>query len=566
MNTISSLYVRLYKKEWIGIALCILLTSLFPSFIPLINKLLIDVVFIDNQFKLFWIISLSFFLLLLITSFANYYRHKKIQIVSEKIKIDLSSKIYRKLIQKDLLFFEKQQTGEIMSLFQSDIPQIIRIYRDFIPTLFQITVQVIFSITVLFFVSKIVLLLVLFFLPISIFISNRFKSEIRHNSLAYQDTVGEMNANLHDNLMGAKEIIFHAKIKESINEMNSSFNRMLQPTENLSRVLGKSNGSNFFIYWFSFIIVLLIGGYLASKGEITLGSLIAMLSYFMSLFGPINFLVEIYNSYQSTFGAKKRLSEIIYSSNNKIEVDTNHYHSIDKIKFANVSYEYENNKPILKNVDISFNKGELVSIVGSSGAGKSTLLKLLLKSIPHTDGEILINETPIKNWEVEHLYEKISYLSQDFYLFNKSIKENILVANSSLTDDSMIEISKHIGAHKFINTLNSQYLYSLGTNGKNLSGGQRQRIALIRALAKNYDVLILDEGTSSLDQRSANELIEYLIELKSKNKIIIMITHNLELARRTDVTYELVNGQLKSKNSRELFQEELNKEEVVGFK
>ena len=565
MNTISSYYIRLYKKEWIGIALCILLTSLFPSFIPLINKLLIDEVFIDNRFNLFWIISLIFFILLVITSFANYYRHKKIQIVSEKIKIDLSSKTYRKLIQKNLLFFEKQQTGEVMSLFQSDIPQIIRIYRDFIPTLLQITVQVIFSITVLFFVSKIVLLLVLLFLPISIFISNRFKGEIRHNSLAYQDTVGVMNANLHDNLMGAKEIIYHTKTKESINEMNLSFNQMLQPTKNLSRVLGKSNGSNFFIYWFSFIIVLLIGGYLTSMGEITLGSLIAMLSYFMSLFGPINFLIEIYNSYQSTFGAKKRLSEIIYSSNNKIGVE-NHYHSIDKIKFANVSFKYENSKPILENVNISFNKGELVSIVGSSGAGKSTLLKLLLKSISHTDGEIVINDIPIKDWEVENLYKKISYLSQDYYLFNKSIKDNILFANNSLTDDSMIEISKHIGAHNFINTLNSKYLYSLGTNGKNLSGGQRQRVALIRALAKNYDVLILDEGTSSLDQRSANELIEYLIKLKSKNKIIIMITHNLELARRTDVTYELVNGQLKRKNSMDLFHQELNKEEVVGFK
>jgi ABC-type multidrug transport system fused ATPase/permease subunit len=538
-------YISLYRKQWIALGFCILLTSLFPSFIPLINKILVDKVFLENQFELFFYISIVFVTLLFVTAIANYYRHKTIQILGEEIKVNLSSELYRKVMSKSLLYFEKNETGKVLSLFQADIPQVIRIYKELIPSGIQVIFQIIFSTLVLLYVSKVVLLLVFIFLPISIFVSNSFKKKIRNNSLKYQEALENVNSSLHDNLMGAKEILLHTNEDHNIKEMNSKFRISLNPTKKLSRDLGISNGLNFFIYWSSFLVVFIVGGILTTNGEITLGSFIAMLSYFMSLFGPINFLIEIFNSFQSTFGAQKRLSKLFQDLDIECVKDRQTEKTkINSVEFENVSFEYEKNQRVLENISFSLKKGDMVSVVGASGVGKTTLVNLILKVLINTSGSIQVNDIPISQWSQRNLLKRISFLSQDYYLFNKTIKENIKFANPTISDEELVLISKKVGAYDFISKLKDQYAYEMGYNGNNLSGGQKQRIGLTRALAKDFDILILDEGTSSLDHLSAEEVINFLIELKKEDKIIILITHDLELAKRSDKIFQLEKGSL----------------------
>jgi ABC-type multidrug transport system fused ATPase/permease subunit len=537
-------YIHTYKKQWFLLSICVFLTSLFPSFIPLINKILIDKVFLNQRFDLFRTIIIVFVFLMIITTFANYYRHKSVQLLSEKIKVDLSSHLYSSVMRQKLPYFEKQETGRILALFQSDIPQILRIYKELIPSGIQILFQVIFSSLVLLYVSKIALLLVLIFLPISIFVSNWYKKKIRLSSCDYQEALETVNTNLHDHLMGAREILLHTKEKENILEMTSKFRLSLQPTKNLSNDLGMSNGINFFIYWCSFIVVLIVGGILTSKEAITLGSLIAMLSYFMSLFGPLNFLIELFNSLQSTFGAQQRLSKYFRNMHEEVSDENIKSIPIDSIEFKDVSYKYEENQNILENISFLLRKGDFVSIIGESGVGKTTLINLILKNLLSTTGQVNVNHIPIDEWDQKSLLQRISFVSQDYYLFNKSIKENIKFANESINDEEITLLAKKIGANSFISNLKGQYSYRLGYNGNNLSGGQKQRIALIRALAKNFDVLILDEGTSSLDPSSADKVINTLKELRNTNKIIIYITHDLELAKKADLLFELKKGSL----------------------
>ncbi|MBN8191890.1 ABC transporter ATP-binding protein [Bacillus sp. NTK074B] len=537
-------YLSLYQKQWIVLGFCVLLTSLFPSFIPLINKLLIDNVFLDQRYDLFINIALLFSALLVIASFSSYYRHKTVQILSEKIKIDISIVLYKSIMMKKLSYFEKGKTGKLLSLFQADIPQIIRIFKDMIPTALQIAFQIIFSSVVLMFVSKVALLLVLIFLPISILVSQWFKNRIRSSSLEYQEALEDINSDLHDNLMGAKEILLYTREKENIKEMNIKFNISLRPTEKLSNDLGLSNGINFFIYWASFLVVLIVGGILTAKDTITLGSLIAMVSYFMSLFGPINFLIELYNSFQSTFGAQSRLSSVIDYEELSPEVKNKDYERIESIEFKNVSFEYDRGQKILNDINLVLEKGQMVSLIGESGVGKTTLVNLILKNIMSSKGEITFNNRSINNWDQTDLLKRISFLSQDYYLFNKTIKDNVKLANEELKEEELVYLSKKIGANPFIRKLKDQYAQKVGFNGQKLSGGQKQRIALLRALAKDYDVLILDEGTSSLDESSAQEVVNFLIELKREGKMIIQITHDLSLAAKSDVIYDLKKGSL----------------------
>jgi ABC-type multidrug transport system, ATPase and permease components len=268
-------------------------------------------------------------------------------------------------------------------------------------------------------------------------------------------------------------------------------------------------------YYFGFTATLLIGGFLALDGEIKVATYSVMLFITQRLLWPLTELGVIFDSYQKAMASFRRILNLkntlptIDNGNEKLT-------SFNKnIEISNLNFEYVKNFPVLNDVSIDINKGQTTAIVGSTGSGKSTLIKLILRLYDSTSGEIKFDGKNIRDLELDSLRNKIGLVSQDIFLFEGTVFENIAYGNLDAKDEEVWEAAKLSESDKFINLLPNKENTIVGERGQKLSGGQRQRISIARAILKNPEILILDEATSAVDneteaaiQRSINTLKE----------------------------------------------------------
>ena len=215
---------------------------------------------------------------------------------------------------------------------------------------------------------------------------------------------------------------------------------------------------------------------------------------------------------------------------------------MEKLNLKNVKFKYDD-KYVLNNCSFVINANEKVAIIGGNGSGKTTILNLIARTYKNEEGKILIDDIYINELSEKFLRDNITMISQDFYIFNMSIKENLLLANLNATDNDIQEVCKKVELHKYIESLPEKYETMIGENGVNLSGGQRQRIAIARALLKKSKIILLDEVTSSLDENMEKSTFELLEKLKSEHTIVV-VTHNLKYIENFEKKYMLKNGEI----------------------
>lgn len=307
------------------------------------------------------------------------------------------------------------------------------------------------------------------------------------------------------------------------------------------------------MHLFTTLIILWIGSIEIMQNEMTLGELITFNALVIYFFGPIERLVEIQPTIQSAIVATRRILEILDLNEEGSEKFNNikELQNIKKIEFSNVDFRYGHRENILSNVCFSITTSQSLALIGESGSGKSTIAKLILNYYTPTNGIIKINNLPLEKLSIENLRSKISYVAQKPFLFNGTIRENLLL-NSEIetTDEDLIYACQIAECWEFIKSTPSGFDTIIESNGINISGGQAQRIVLARAVLKKPDVLILDEPTSSLDTTVSNKIQE---NLKMINCIKIIITHDVNLSKLCDNILILEHGHiLNSGNHKQL--------------
>lgn len=298
------------------------------------------------------------------------------------------------------------------------------------------------------------------------------------------------------------------------------------------------------IEWIANAMIVLLSAYLLSKGSIVLDTFLTIFMYRKNVFSCSDSFTDMLDRMSTFTLSSERIFEVI----NLADVDINEIEEIDgncegNVEFKNLSFSYNDKTNVLNDCNVKFEPNKATAIIGKSGAGKTTILNLILKIYKPNKGELLIDGVNISNLSEAYIRKNVSMISQHYYLFDMSIKENLALVKPELTDEEMIDVCKKVGLEEFILTLPEKYDTNIGEGGYFLSGGQRQRLAIARTLLLNTKIMLFDEVTSALDIES-KQAINNMIKVLKKDHTIILVTHEEFLLENCDKVYSLQRGKI----------------------
>lgn len=482
----------------------------------------------------------------LLRGFLRYGEQLSGHYIAFKILYILRDKIFTVLRKLAPAKLEGKEKGNLIALITSDIELLEVFYAHTIaPISIAIITNSIISI-ILFNIRPIFgVLAVIFFLIVGFVIPYVSSSFAKEAGVNYRNIFGESNNYVLDSLRGLKEVLLFKNGEERLNKISENsikLNKSLDKIKEHEGIIRATTDITIMIAILTFVI-LGISEYLS--GNISFTTAIVSIVIIASSFGPVVALSNLSNTLLQTFACAERIFALLDEKPQVEEVRGKNDIQGKDIEYRNVSFSYPNRKEsIFKNTSLNIRKGEKIALIGGSGIGKSTFIKLIMRFWDVNSGDIKLDNIDIKDVNTESLRNSQTLVSQETYLFNESIRENIKVGNEDASESDIIEAAKKASIHDFILSLPKGYDTKVSELGGNLSSGERQRIGLARAFLKDSEVLILDEPTSNLDALNEGEILKVINE-NCKEKTIILISHRKSTTAICDKVYKLENKQIK---------------------
>jgi len=498
-----------------------LLTSLLY---PYLTKYIIDSIVNGNVDSLMFFLTL-FMGVISVMCVAGFSRIYAIAYVANKLLYDLRYRMFVHLYRLKLDYFSKEETGSIVSRIINDVNTIGSSIASGIIDLVIDLISLGGAIFLMYSLSPDLTIVLLSLIPFILISTYVFARRARKAYSKTRRKIAEITGKITQDIEGAKVIQAFPQRKQFNLE---EFKRIARETFEAYIEAAKSA---FFIAptlgiisAIAYSIIIWYGGLLVYWGRTTIGTLIAFLNYISGFFRPLSTLATFYGTIQSALAAGERIYEFLHE-----EVETfNEGIELENVKgevvFENVTFGYEKDTPVLKNVNIRVKPGEIIAIVGPTGAGKTTLINLLMRFYEPWSGRILLDGIDIRKIKLESLRRNIGLVLQEPILFSGTVMDNIKIANPKASEEDIIRIARELGIDDFIKKLPDGYNTKILEEGKNLSMGQRQLIALARALLANPRILVLDEAVSSVDPYTELK-IQTAISRIVKGRTCIIIAH-----------------------------------------
>ncbi|MDB2496578.1 ABC transporter ATP-binding protein/permease [Verrucomicrobiales bacterium] len=549
------LRVLSYLKRYPGLATaqlaCAVLMTVMIIVFPTVTKIVTGEVIPQQQFDRLLPLSMLALGAFFLTNLFNALRIILNNTFEQKVIFDIRSDLYRKIQRLPMRWFDNKRTGDVMTRVTEDVTAMERVLIDGIEQGVVAVLQVIVMGVALFLQDArlaAVAMIPMPFLFLGAWTYTRTAPE-RHRKV--RKATSSMNSLLHDNIDGIQQIKAFTREESEHAAFNESSNRLREATLHLMRVWAAYNPSMEFCRNLGYVLVIGFGGWWvmqAPTGE-ALEKEIGTFAFFLVALGlfyePITRLNGLNQIIQAGRAAAERVFEIV-DAQEEPDVDEGLVLSqpvSGRVEFEDVKFSYGENMTTLKGVDLKADPGEMIALVGHTGAGKSTIINLLTRFYEADSGSIRIDGQEIGGTKKSSLRAAMGYVTQESFLFNCSVRENLLVARENATEEEMWDVLRAANAEKFVKALPEGLDTNVGERGVKLSVGEKQRIAIARVILKNPPLLLLDEATASVDTET-EKLIQQALEKLMDDRTSFVIAHRLSTVRNADRIYVLDEGEV----------------------
>lgn len=462
--------------------------------------------------------------------------------IAFKLLAALRDKIFKALRALAPAKLEGREKGGIISMITSDIETLEVFYAHTISPICIALIVETFVLLYVGFISSFYLSLaaLVSYIIIGIILPIISSKLLSNTGVRYRKSFASFNSYYLDSIKGVNDIVLNNAMKVRNKEVNSKSDELLAETKKLKHKSGITEAISYAFVSLSLIGVLILGLYLSDKNIITIPKMIMGLVAIFGSYGPVIALSALPQNLTQTFASGDRVLDLLEEKPVVREIKDGKNFSFLDLKVNNLSFKYDE-ASVLNNVNLEVKRGQIVALVGPSGCGKSTLLKLLLRFYETNSGDILYNNISINDINTSSLLDNVTLVSQQTYLFDDTIKENIKIAKYDATDEEIIEAAKKASIHEFIESLPDKYDTKVGQLGDNLSAGEKQRIGLARAFLSNAPLILLDEPTSNVDSINEGIILKSLKDQK-ENKSIILVSHRESTTAIADRIYRIKGG------------------------
>lgn len=544
-------YLKPYRKQLLPIILvAMLLGTMAKLTIPYLISLAIDDAIANGKGKLLIIIASSMVGLYLVQWFVNSYRIRYLNMIGQNVIYDLRHDLFKHIQQLSFRFFDKRPAGSVLVRITNDVNSLQDLFTNGVVNLLIDSIQLIGIIVILLTLNFKLGLAIIVTVPVMFVVSGKLRTTIR---IAWQDVrvkTSRINSHLAESIQGIKVTQAFTQERENMkyfdgmNQVNrltwnnaSMLNQTFGPIIELTAAIGTC-----ILFW--------LGAHFVSTGAMTIGLLVAFANYIGNFWEPINRLGQMYQQMLIAMASSERIFEFLDEQPTVAEKkDAKELPPITGgIQLENIIFEYEKDRPALRNVSLQAKAGESIALVGHTGSGKSTIINLLCRFYDPVAGRVLIDGQDIRDFTLQSLRSQVGIVLQDTFIFSGSIRDNIRYGRLNATDKEVEDAARAVYAHDFIAALPDGYETQVEERGNVLSMGQRQLISFARALLADPRVLILDEATASIDTETELRIQEALKALLV-GRTSFIIAHRLSTIRNADKIIVMDHGRLMEEGS-----------------
>lgn len=545
-------YIKPYTRRLALAVVCIIMAAGANLYLPWIIKDMIDDVLMSKDMVMLNLIAVGILVVMFTRGVFYYGQSYLVSYVGQRVIIDVRSVLFRKFQRMPLSYYDKQQTGTVMSYITNDVAVMQSAIVDNLIELVTEGSILIGSLAMMIYLDWKLSLLTLMTIPLVGFAMKIFGRKLKRSSTVIQERVAEITSLLQESISAIRVVKSFVRESYEIKRFeeqnwrnfqaamkNVKLSSLLTPTVEFLAAIAVT-----FIVWF--------GGYEVVNGVITAGELVAFLTYAVNLANPVKRLSRVYAAIQKAMAAADRVFDIMDLDEKITDVpNAKPLPPIKgKVEFKDITFSYKEGQPALQHISLKAEPGQMIALVGPSGSGKSTIANLIPRFYDVDSGVITIDDHDIRQVTADSLREQIGLVPQETMLFSTSVMENIRYGRLDATDEEVIEAAKAANAEEFIKELPEGYDTKLGERGLNLSGGQRQRLAIARAILKNPRVLILDEATSALDTES-EKIVQDALDNLMVGRTSFVIAHRLSTIFNADQIFVVENGHLREHGTHE---------------
>jgi ATP-binding cassette subfamily B protein len=552
-----SVYLRPYKAMFAATLSCAVLSLVFAFAFPKMTGMIVDrALHSTTAAESITPLALALIGVFFLRDLFNALRIRLNNSFEQNVMYDMRREIYAKIQRLPVGFFDQRASGDLMTRVIEDVNSVERLLIDGTEQGAVALLSIVGVLVILFSQNATLAWVALAPLPLLAGGALWYTTTAHRRYRAQREASSAMNSLLMDNLQGVRQIKIFGREPHEDERFAQRADDLRKGTLGIMRVWSIYSPAMNFAAYLGFAVVLWIGGRKVLSGEMTAGALTSFTLYLVLFYEPIGRLHGLNQMLQSARAAAERVFDIL---DTPVERANHVTQDVQRgwptrfrgdVVYENVSFQYDPQKSVLKDIDLHARPGEMIALVGPTGAGKSTIVNLLAAFYELTAGRITIHGHDIREMPLEVLRAQISIVSQEAFLFNGTVRENILYGNLNAAEDQMIAAAQAANCHEFISRLPDGYNSRVGERGVKLSVGEKQRVSIARALLKDSPILILDEATASVDT-ATEKLIQEALEHLMQNRTSFVIAHRLSTIRRADQILVIKRGEIKERGSHE---------------